>query len=161
MKFGQLIKFNKKNIFRKKWRRETSSRLLILFYKKALYEAKAIPLSLVSIHFDRAALGYWSRDMLNFDFSEKGLGLVSPTHFVYDFSRKLFPTLYSINWPNFIVWLLLLLEILGNMCIGIVCFPGCNVMKFETKLIFLIKPFFYMNKKSALKFNYLENEKSL
>ena len=27
--------------------------------------------------------------------------------------------LYSINWPNFFVWLPLLLEILGNMCIAI------------------------------------------
>ena len=42
--------------------------------------------------------------MLNFHFSEKGLGLVSPPHFVYDFSRKIFLMLHSINWPNFIVW---------------------------------------------------------
>ena len=28
--------------------------------------------------------------MLNFNFSEKGLGLVSPPHFVNDFSRKMF-----------------------------------------------------------------------
>ena len=28
--------------------------------------------------------------MLNFNFSEKGLGLDSPPHFVYDFSRKMF-----------------------------------------------------------------------
>ena len=35
--------------------------------------------------------------MLNFDFSEKGLGLVSPPHFVYDFSRKMFLMLHSIN----------------------------------------------------------------
>ena len=28
--------------------------------------------------------------MLNFSISEKGLGLVSPPHFVYDFSRKMF-----------------------------------------------------------------------
>ena len=41
--------------------------------------------------------------MLNFNFSEKGLGLVSPPQFVYDFSRNL------------------LLEILGNMCITVVC----------------------------------------
>ena len=26
--------------------------------------------------------------MLNFDFSEKGQGIVSPSHFVYDFSKK-------------------------------------------------------------------------
>ena len=28
--------------------------------------------------------------MLNFSFPEKGLGLVSPPHFVYDFSRVMF-----------------------------------------------------------------------
>ena len=32
-----------------------------------------------------------------FDFFEKGLGLVSQPHFVYDFSRKIFRILYSIN----------------------------------------------------------------
>ena len=26
--------------------------------------------------------------MLNFDFLEKGLGIVSPPHFVYDFPKK-------------------------------------------------------------------------
>ena len=29
--------------------------------------------------------------MLNLNFSEKGLGLVSPPHYGYDFSRKCFP----------------------------------------------------------------------
>ena len=42
-------------------------------------------------------LDYSSRDMLNFDFLEKGLGIVSPPHFVYDISRKTFLMLYSIN----------------------------------------------------------------
>ena len=28
--------------------------------------------------------------MLNFNFSEKGLGLLSPPYFVYDFSKKCF-----------------------------------------------------------------------
>ena len=28
--------------------------------------------------------------MLNFEFLEKGLGIVSPPHFVYDFSSKMF-----------------------------------------------------------------------
>ena len=35
--------------------------------------------------------------MLNFDFFKKGLGIVSPPHFVYDFSRKTVDMLYSIN----------------------------------------------------------------
>ena len=58
--------------------------------------------------------------MLNFEFLDKGLGIVSPAHFVYDFSTKMFLMLYSINLPNFIAWLPLLLEILDNMCITIV-----------------------------------------
>ena len=65
--------------------------------------------------------------MLNFDFLEKGLGIVSSPHFVNDFSRKMFFRLYSIDWPNVIVLLHLILEILGNMCIAIVCFPGCEI----------------------------------
>ena len=59
--------------------------------------------------------------MLNLDFLDKGLGIVSPVHFVYDFSKKNFLMLYSINWSNLIVWLALLLEILGTMYISIVC----------------------------------------
>ena len=39
--------------------------------------------------------------------------------------------LYSINWPSFIVWLPLLLEIPGNMCIVIVCYPVCVVINFK------------------------------
>ena len=80
--------------------------------------------------------------MLDFDFLDKGLGLVSPAHSVYDFSTKMCLMLYSINWPNFVAWLPSLLEILGNMCIAIVCYPGCDVMDFEINLIFLIEPFF-------------------
>ena len=49
--------------------------------------------------------------------------------------------LYSINWTNFIAWLPLLLEILGNMCIATVCYPGCDIMDFEINFIFLIQPF--------------------
>ena len=35
--------------------------------------------------------------MLNFDFLDKGLGIVSAAHFVYDFSTETFLMLYSIN----------------------------------------------------------------
>ena len=56
--------------------------------------------------------------MLNFDFLEKGLGLVLPPDVVY-VSRKML-LLYSVNSPNFIILLPLLLEILDNVCIVIV-----------------------------------------
>ena len=57
-------------------------------------------------------------------------------------------------------WLHLLLEILDNMYIAIVCTPGCDVINFEINLIFLIKPFFYMTKKSRQKLKHVENETS-
>ena len=59
--------------------------------------------------------------MLNFDFLEKGLGIVFLPHFLCDFLKKMFLMLYSINWQNFIAWLPLLLDILMNICIGIIC----------------------------------------
>ena len=98
--------------------------------------------------------------MLNFNFLENGLGIVSPRHFVHVFSRKMLLIIYSINWPNLIVWLPLLLEMFGNMCITIVCFQVCDAINFETSPIFLIKPFTCMIKKSRQKFKYLKNEKS-
>ena len=54
--------------------------------------------------------------MLNFNFSEKGLALVSQPHFVYDFSRTKFLMLYSIN------------------CITIACLTGSDVIKFQINL---------------------------
>ena len=72
----------------------------------------------------------------------------------------MFFALYSVNLPILIVRLLLLLELLGSMCILIVCFPGCDVRNFEINLVFLIMPCFYMIKLSRQKFKYLENEKS-
>ena len=47
------------------------------------------------------------------------------------------------------------------MCTAIASFPGCDVINFEIDLIFLIKPFFYMNKKSRQKFKHLENKNSI
>ena len=85
--------------------------------------------SLISFCFDSPQIAYnrnllkllyWSRDMLSFDMLHKGRGIVFPAHFMYNFSIKIFLMLYSINWPNFIVWLPLLLEILRNMCIQVV-----------------------------------------
>ena len=136
MKLGQLMEHNKRNIFLQKscknWGRESSSGSLFVFFKKiklgkSKWSAAWFHYILISLKLTCnknklfKTFLYWSRDMLNFDFLDKGLGIVSPAHFVYDFSTKIFLMLYSINRPNFIVWLPLLLEILGNMCIAIVC----------------------------------------
>ena len=53
-----------------------------------------------------------------------------------------------------------LFEILGNMCITVTCFLGCDIINFETNVVFLIKPYLHMTKTSRQKFSYLENEKS-
>ena len=71
--------------------------------------------------------------MLYFNVLEKGLGIISPPQFVYHFTRNMFLLLYSINLPNFVFLLPLLLEILNNMCIAIVCFTVCDIRNFEIK----------------------------
>ena len=53
--------------------------------------------SLVLICFDSPQRGIQFRDVLHFDYLEKSLGIVSPPHFVNDFSRKMFLMLYSIK----------------------------------------------------------------
>ena len=98
------------------------------------------------------------RRYAQFWFLWKGLGLVLPPHFLYDFLRKMFFLLYSINWPSLIACLPLLIEMLGNMCIAIICSLVCDATYFEINLSFLIKPFSYMTKKSRNR--YLAKERS-
>ena len=47
----------------------------------------------------------------------KGLKLVFLPCFLHDISKKILLTSHSIDWPNFVIWLSLLLEIPGIMCI--------------------------------------------
>ena len=77
-----------------------------------------------------------------------------PPHFVYDFPRKMFHIMYYINWPNFIVWLPLILEILCTMRIAIISYPGCDNINLESKFIFLIKLTFYLTKNTRQKLKY-------
>ena len=41
--------------------------------------------------------------MVNFYFLEKSLEIASSPHFVYDFSKKMFLMLHSINEPSYIL----------------------------------------------------------
>ena len=66
--------------------------------------------------------------------SKRGLEMFSLPHFLHDFWRKIYLLLHSINWPSFIVWLHLIWQILSNMCIVIVCYPGYDVMNFKINL---------------------------
>ena len=74
---------------------------------------------------------------------------MSLPHFLHDIWRKIFILLYCNNWPIFSVCLSLLHEILGNMCIVIICQPG------------LIKSFFLHDEKVKTKIylNYLSWER--
>ena len=53
--------------------------------------------------------------------SKKRSGTSISASFCAWFFKKNFLSLYSIDWPNFIAWLLLFREILGNIWIVIVC----------------------------------------
>ena len=100
-----LIEYNHRNISLQKlcgkWGRATSSRPLFISLKSCIwgestrsaayfyYISKALNLS-----YNKSKryknLDYWSIDMHNFNFSEKGLELVSSPHFVCDFLKKCF-----------------------------------------------------------------------
>ena len=79
---------------------------IFLFFAKAYYDVKASgPQEILNLTYSKnklhETLDYWSRDMLDFDFSEKGLGIVFPPHFAYDLVRKMLPILYSMNWSSY------------------------------------------------------------
>ena len=89
--------------------------------------------------------------MLHFDVFKKNSGIVSPSCFVYVFSRKIFLVLYSLTWPIFFFWLPLLLQIFVNIYIAIVCFTGFDVINFGVNLNFLPKPAFLHDRKLKTK----------
>ena len=75
----------------------------------------------------------------------KEVWLVSLPLFLYYVWRKIFLALHANNWPNFIAWLSLLLEIFGNMCIVIIFCVACDIINFEINLSFFIKRFHNMS----------------
>ena len=79
--------------------------------------------------------------------NKRDLEIVCLPHFLHEFWIKIFLFLYSVNGQNFIVQLPLLCEILANMCVVIVCKPGCNVIHFKINLTFLIKSLFLNEQK--------------
>ena len=90
---------------------------------------------------------------------KKGYGTSSATLFSAWF-LKIFFTLCSINWPNFTVWLSLLLEVWTNMCIVITCYSSCDVQVKINVLAFLSSHSSPWQIQSGQKFKYLKKEKS-
>ena len=82
--------------------------------------------------------------------------VASPTHFTYDFWRKTFLMLQSIERPNLIVCFPLLLEILNNICIEIVSQPACYVIILKLTLALLSSHFPTWSKEPGQKFKYLK-----
>ena len=70
----------------------------------------------------------------------------------------MFFLLYSINWPNFVVWFSFLQ--FWTICVLQFCFPGCHIINLEINLIFLIRSFFCMTKTWCLKIKYLEDKRA-
>ena len=139
MKFDQLIECNMRNIFPEKpytkCGEEVSPRL---FYKKSKF---SIPLDQLSEMLWRLFLLYAQVDVYQnilklrwwplaftlckvFLKHKKRSRTSLPASFLHGFWRKIFLTLYFRNWTNFIGWLPLHLEILGNMCIVIIFCPA-------------------------------------
>ena len=86
-----------------------------------------------------------SRDMLDFWFFKKEFGTSLSTTFCgWLYKKKM---CYILYWSNFILWLPLLLEISGNICLVFVYYPVCDVVNFEINLSFFVKLFSYMTKK--------------
>ena len=134
MKFGQLIDYNMRNIFLEesytKCGKETISRpflknqnwpyLWINILRFYIFRFNCLPswgLSKVIETADHLLLPH----IKLFKKTKRGLELVSLPHFPHDFLRKIYLLLHPITWPNFNAWLPLLREILGNMCIVVVC----------------------------------------
>ena len=102
-------------------------------------------------------LGYWSRGMLNFNFSEKGLGIVSPSHFVHDFPRKMFLrkvrcliAFTSQDIGQYVYYNSLRLQSVTSYSLKLTMI----------NLLYPINSFCYMIKKSRQKLKYLEYKKS-
>ena len=177
MQFGQSVECNTKNFFLEKSctkcgrGREVGPRPN---YKKALghisgstfWNVTKFAFTLVNSRFTKPK--YIKAKVLTITFTlckaflkrKRGLELVSLPHFLHDFWRKIFLMLYFINWPSFIAWFLLLLEMWGNICIVSICCPVYHVTNFEINRSFDIKPFFYITKKSGQNENISRTKKA-
>ena len=136
MKHGHLIEFKRRSIFLqmlcRKWGRETSSRPLFIFQEsliwgKIMWSAAYFQYILIALNLAYNknklynTLDYWSRDMLNFDFSEKCLALLSPKHFV-NFQEKCFLCYFlltdQISLSNYLYfsryWAICVLQLFAN-----------------------------------------------
>ena len=114
--------------------------LLFLLYGK---------LKAIEIHWNEAANHLLSPHTKLIEKTKRGLELLSPCLIFHITFEEKFSSCYillidqiplSLEYWN--IW---------NMYIAIVCKPDCDVMSFDVKHIFLIKPFFVHDQKVATK----------
>ena len=101
--------------------------------------------------------------ILSFLKIKRSLELVSMCHFLHNFWRKIFPLLYSINWPNFIVWLPLVWEIWATCVLQLFVNQVVTswILKLTLSFSSIIFPFFLHDQLPWQKLKYLENGKSI
>ena len=136
VKFGELKQYNMRNIFlEKSYSKYGEETILRLVFKKVKIEhiSGSIFESFIQFVFivcqvegfrnilklSCRAIAFTSYKAF-FKETKRGLEILFLSHFLYELWRKLFLLLHCINWPNFIVWLPLLPEILDNMCNDVV-----------------------------------------
>ena len=93
--------------------------------------------------------------MLNFDFLEKSMRRVSPSHFVHNCHEKYF-SCYIIF--SDLIFLSDCLYVLRYWIMRVLVLLGCDTINYEINFIFLIKLFLYFTKKSRQKCKYLDSE---
>ena len=81
----------------------------------------------------------------------------STTYWIWFFKKKVSHDIFF-QLTKFNCVKLLLFEILSNMCIAIVCLPGCDGKNFEINLAFLIKPSFCTIKSQDRNLNILRTK---
>ena len=150
--------------------RQINSRPFFFFFLKAFYEVNACGLQLnfkivLNLAYNKKkvykTLSYWSGDMLNVDFSEKGVcGTGFTTTFYVWLSKKNVSYAIFYELTKFHCLVVFTCWDIGQYVYsnGFLTRLWCH--KFGINLIFLIKPFFHMTKNSRQKFQYLEKEKS-
>ena len=149
MKSGQLINIKLKIMHFKNHAENESGRLVQAYFSYVFEKIFIWSKCNWLVNFGKPRLGhtinnkhfkasdYWSRDMLNFAFFKKCLGLVTPPYLRILFQQKLFFHVIFFNWLNFIVWWPLLLEILSKMYILIICATACCMVK----LSLILRPY--------------------
>ena len=121
--------------------------------------------SLVSIYFGSPQLGHTIKaSCINIQTIDPGSILIFSRRVLDQFPNHIFKKNFSYvifyNLTKFIVSLLLFLDILGYMCVLVICFLVCDVINFEVNHIFLFKLFFCITKIVRTKFKNFKNEKS-